>query len=33
MAITINYQLSIFGTYSVEPTPENITLLMTKINQ
>ncbi len=32
MAHPINYQLSIFGTYSVPPTPENITSLMTAIN-
>lgn len=33
MSIAINYQLSIFGKYSVSPTPEVITKLMTGINE
>lgn len=33
MAITINYQLSVFGKYSITPTPGNVTMLMNAINQ
>lgn len=33
MSIAMNYQLSIFGKYTITPTPETITALMSKINQ
>lgn len=33
VAVMINYQLSIFGTYNIVPTPENVTLLMNAVNQ
>ena len=33
MSIALNYQLSIFGKYTITPTPETITGLMSKINQ
>lgn len=33
MTTAINYQLSMFGTYSISPTPETIAELMPKINQ
>lgn len=32
MAEIVNYQLSIFGTYSILPTPENVTSLMNVVN-
>lgn len=32
MSTAVNYQLSIFGKYNVQPNPETITSLMTKIN-
>lgn len=33
MSVALNYQLSIFGQYSITPSPETITALMSKINQ
>lgn len=33
MSIALNYQLSIFGKYTITPSPETITGLMSKINQ
>lgn len=33
MATVLNYQLTIFGTYSIEPSPDTITLLMNAINK
>lgn len=32
MSVALNYQLSIFGRYSITPNPEMITNLMSKIN-
>lgn len=33
MSVAINYQLSMFGKYTIIPSPETITALMNKINQ
>ena len=33
MATVINYQLSMFGKFSISPTPETISTLMPKINE
>lgn len=33
MSVALNYQLSMFGKYSIIPSPETITALMNKINQ
>lgn len=33
MSVALNYQLSMFGKYSIIPNPETITALMNKINQ
>ena len=33
MSVALNYQLSIFGKYSITPTPEIVTSLMTDINK
>lgn len=33
MAIRLNYQLSMFGNYSIPPTPENVMALMNAINE
>lgn len=33
MHIPVNYQLSIFGKYTIPPTPETISVLMTEINE
>ena len=33
MSVALNYQLSIFGNYSITPTPEIVTSLMTDINK
>lgn len=33
MAIVLNYQLSVFGNYSISPSPETITELMNTINK
>ena len=32
MSITLNYQLSVFGNYTISPTPDTISTLMGKIN-
>lgn len=32
MSIALNYQLSIFGNYSISPSPETVTELMSRIN-
>lgn len=33
MSVALNYQLSIFGKYTISPTPEIVTSLMTDINK